>query len=235
MSDLAAVRLGRKERRKTHGQTTSFVTNSEARKLKEGDRKPVKARGPKSGKKTCRAQIASIDFDAKARVNYVTGFHKRKDERRKKAQDELKIKKRKDLLSARAEKKAALKEAMYGAKSDTDDDGSASEQEADATAPAPEPKKYQSSFRTVTVVTSALDGSESEGKEQDGEEEVRQVLGSKKKRTSSSSRFGKEKHSRSRPAVEEEEEDPDRPLDTYASPLDLLKAIEGSSKRPRQG
>lgn len=56
-----------------------------------------------------RQRGAEVVFDPKAHREYLTGFRKRKDKRRKEAQQHLKAKAVKERIDARAEKRAKLK------------------------------------------------------------------------------------------------------------------------------
>ncbi|KAJ2490897.1 hypothetical protein IWW37_002781 [Coemansia sp. RSA 2050] len=89
-------------------------------------------------RKAKKEQVEKIEFDPKARRTFLTGFHKRKLERRENAITQAKAKEREEYLEARREKREQQKDllaqrimenkAYYGiATSDNDEEGSMSE------------------------------------------------------------------------------------------------------------
>ena len=65
-----------------------------------GKRKPLSS-GPPAKRKKSASAIEEINFDFDARQDYLTGFHKRKLQRIKHAQEESAKKEREDRLEAR--------------------------------------------------------------------------------------------------------------------------------------
>lgn len=88
------------------------VTKAEAKAQLRGRTYAAKAAGansaglPKLGKKGKSAMV--VTFDEEKRRDFVTGFHKRKEERRLKAKVEIKIKANKERLEKRARNRKAL-------------------------------------------------------------------------------------------------------------------------------
>lgn len=72
------------------------------------------ARGNKTsrGAKPLPKRLGFIEFDPKARKEFVSGFHKRKIERRTKAEKETAIKKKNQRKQQRNEKRQALRDRM---------------------------------------------------------------------------------------------------------------------------
>ena len=211
--DFAVIQLAKTAQK--HGRTQSFGKPGDG-KVRVQKRNAQARPGTKAGRKTCRAQIESVEFDPKDRVRYVTGFHKRKNERRKKAQEELKQRERQDRLEARAERRKALKEALYGAAGEEGEESG--EEEGAVQDEGPEEKTYTSSYRTVTVVTSAMGDS-------DDEQERKRA-----RRTKKEGRRREEEEENEREGEEEEEEE-EGSLDVVNDPLALLKQIEKMTKQ----
>lgn len=110
----------------------------------------------------------TIVFDESARKSYVTGFKKRKDERREQARKENEEKARKAKIEARKERRQAMQYALSGGivnrTADEEDEAEAEEDEAVA---EPEPSKPFSKKRTIfqntlttTTVTALHDSSD---------------------------------------------------------------------------
>ncbi|KAI8321307.1 hypothetical protein GQ54DRAFT_251478, partial [Martensiomyces pterosporus] len=61
-------------------------------------------------RKARREQVEEVAFDPKARRTFLTGFHKRKVERRERAMAQLKEREREDRLEMRREKREQQQE-----------------------------------------------------------------------------------------------------------------------------
>jgi ribosomal RNA-processing protein 17 len=92
----------------------------------------------------------TIVFDESARKSYVTGFKKRKDERREQARKENEEKARKAKIEARKERRQAMQYALSGGIVNRTADEDEDEE------PAAEPEKMQPLFKKRTVFQNTL-------------------------------------------------------------------------------
>ena len=119
--------------------------------------------------------VGEVKFNPEEHREFITGFRKRKQQRRLKAIKEMEAKARKEKLEFRAEKRAKLKSEL-GVADDwgLDDEAGESEKKAlkkPGVAPG-EKKVYSAQGVTTTVSIVALD-SEDNNKEEEEEEEAR--------------------------------------------------------------
>ncbi|KAJ2357947.1 hypothetical protein IWW50_003408 [Coemansia erecta] len=86
-------------------------------------------------RKARQQEVEEVSFDAKARQTFLTGFHKRKVERREKAASEIRTQDRKDMLQMRKERREQQRDQLaekllgdheFGKDSSDDDDNSGS-------------------------------------------------------------------------------------------------------------
>ncbi|KAK8963740.1 hypothetical protein KSP40_PGU016649 [Platanthera guangdongensis] len=107
-------------------------------------------------KRSLRNKGLCITFDEKNLRDYVTGFHKRKNMRRKEAQKQLHEMGRRMRAEARKKRKES-RELDQLKERDEEDAGSDGEEDEPITAPpVSETKKYENSNTTITVTTSEL-------------------------------------------------------------------------------
>ena len=120
-------------------------------------------RGDITGKLSkSKTKGAVISFDEDARKTFLTGFRKRKNDRRQYARQKIAEQVRQEKLTARQERREAQKEALAGADSDgSDSDGSDAEPEG------AEVSTYASGDALVTTVVEALLPDEDEKEEED--------------------------------------------------------------------
>mmetsp|Transcript_784 Transcript_784/g.1784 ORF Transcript_784/g.1784 Transcript_784/m.1784 type:complete len:222 (-) Transcript_784:2643-3308(-) len=129
-------------------------------------------------KRKQRTKGAEVTFDPEQHREFITGFRKRKQQRRSKALREIQEKERKQRLQDRAERRAKLKEDLG-----LDDkwgvhDSSSEDDKEDADANPSDVKVYEGKGVMTTVTTVALDssseslqqGSDDDMEEQGGEE-----------------------------------------------------------------
>lgn len=113
-------------------------------------------------KKSLRNRSLSITFDEKNLRDFVTGFQKRKDKRRKEAQKQLHEKERQMRIMARKKRKEAKESALRGQLKEPDSDaeqdvgGDAKENGPTTVAAVSETKTYENTNTTITVTTSEL-------------------------------------------------------------------------------
>ena len=106
---------------------------------------------------------AVISFDEKARKSFLTGFRKRKNDRRQYARQKIAEQVRQEKLSARQERRTMQKQALASAVSEDEEDGSDAEPEG------AEVSTYASASgdALVTTVVEALLPDEDEKEEED--------------------------------------------------------------------
>lgn len=150
----------------------------------------VRSRGDSSGKGQGRhvSKIArrnkniEIKFDPSALREYVTGFRKRKQQRRVKAQKQIERKEKERIVEERAKKRQAIKDLIKDAgldsNSEDEDSGSSGGEE-----PMHNEKDYESRDARVTVTVQKMgDSSSSEGDaEEEGGEDHAETSGFSKK------------------------------------------------------
>jgi ribosomal RNA-processing protein 17 len=96
-----------------------------------------------------------ITFDPAARKDFITGFHKRKTERRKKAQTKAEERARREKLEARKEKREYLKQqrSVGAGEAIVDDEDHDGEEAASGTALEKETFNFQGMLATATVTS----------------------------------------------------------------------------------
>ncbi|KAK9767293.1 rRNA binding [Basidiobolus ranarum] len=116
-------------------------------------------------RKKRKEQLPEILFDEDSRRDYLTGFHKRKLERRARAQEIAKIKAHEAKLEARKERRQATKDlaeerlrqfnASIGVGAEEESDGEEEEEEETENVKADSQAEYRtpSTLTTVTVIT----------------------------------------------------------------------------------
>ncbi|PKU83225.1 nucleolar protein 12 [Dendrobium catenatum] len=113
-------------------------------------------------KKSLRNRGLSIAFDEKNLRDFVTGFHKRKDKRRKEAKKQLHEKERQMRIMARKKMKEAKELALKGQLKELDSDleqdvdSDAKEDGPTTIASVSETRIYENNNTTITVTTSEL-------------------------------------------------------------------------------
>ena len=118
-------------------------------------------RGDITGKLSkSKSKGAVISFDEDARKSFLTGFRKRKNDRRQYARQKIAEQVRQEKLTARQERRVMQKEALAGADSE-DEDGSDAEPEG------AEVSTYASGGALVTTVVEALLPDEDEKEEEE--------------------------------------------------------------------
>ena len=113
----------------------------------------------KAGAKKSKTKGAVISFDEDARKSFLTGFRKRKNDRRQYARQKIAEQVRQEKLTARQERRVMQKEALAGASDD--EDGSDAEPEG------AEVSTYASGDALVTTVVEALLPDEDEKEEEE--------------------------------------------------------------------
>ena len=96
-----------------------------------------------------------ITFDPAARKDFITGFHKRKTERRKKAQTKAEERARREKLEARKEKREYLKQqrSVGAGEAIVDDEDHDGDDAASGTALEKETFNFQGMLATATVTS----------------------------------------------------------------------------------
>eukprot|EP00128_Syssomonas_multiformis_P011995 Colp12_sorted_trinity150504_noHs@12456 len=117
--------------------------------------KPSYSQLPSKGKRKAinKKTKLEIKFDEDARKEFVTGFHKRKQERRKVAQEQAEKKAREELLAKRKEKREAMKAIQKAAEVNINEDDLMSEEEEEAKQPEEDVVKYVDEDVVTTVTT----------------------------------------------------------------------------------
>ncbi|XP_020571270.1 ribosomal RNA-processing protein 17 [Phalaenopsis equestris] len=112
-------------------------------------------------KKSLRNRGLSIAFDEKNLRDFITGFQKRKDKRRKEAQKQLHEKERQMRIMARKKRKEAKELALKGQlkepDSDLEQDAENDAEDGSTTIPSVSATKtYENTNTTITVTTSEI-------------------------------------------------------------------------------
>ena len=113
----------------------------------------------KAGAKKSKTKGAVISFDEDARKSFLTGFRKRKNDRRQYARQKIAEQVRQEKLTARQERRVMQKEALAGASDD--------EEGSDAEPEGAEVSTYASGDALVTTVVEALLPDEDEKEEEE--------------------------------------------------------------------
>ncbi|KAL4537194.1 hypothetical protein Ndes2526B_g04897 [Nannochloris sp. 'desiccata'] len=120
-------------------------------------------------KRKQRNKALEIVFDPSAHKEYITGFRKRKQARRKDALSNLEKKQRQQRIEERAERRLAQKEQLNLAKYSTDSD---QEEEDNGVAKRPQVQVYNAGGLTSTVTVAPIKvGSDSELEDNNDEED----------------------------------------------------------------
>ena len=118
-------------------QISAFKRAANTARRLDGRQRKTMGRGDITGKLSkSKPKGAVISFNEEARKSFLTGFRKRKNDRRQYARQKIAEQVRQEKLSARQERRTMQKQALASAVSEDEEDGSDAEL-LPATQPAP--------------------------------------------------------------------------------------------------